>query len=400
MNQSVCVSIVPALLLAGFAHAQTAPKLPPPYHTPSASNGAKVIQRPDGARLQVPEGFTVEEFASGFQKPRTMLIAPGGEILVADSSPKAGAVYVLTDKDRDGKADADRRALIAGLDRPYGMAWWKDYLYVAEPTSLKRYKFDAKAATVGAGEELISLPPDFGKAGHWTRSITFDPKGQKLYFEIGSGSNASPDADERRATILECTPEGKDCTIFAAGLRNATTIAFRPGTNDLWATVQERDGLGDDLVPDFFTRVQRGGFYGWPWAYYGPNEDPRNAGQRPDLVKKTIVPDVSLGAHTAVIDWKFYTGKQFPAKYRGGAFFALRGSSNRSKRVGYSVVFLPFDRSGRPAGEAQEFLTGWMISPDAREVWGRPTGILEMRDGSLLVSEDGGNKLYRISYKR
>jgi glucose/arabinose dehydrogenase len=387
MNSLVASSV---FVLAGFACAQSVPKLPPPYHTPSASNGAKVV----------PQGFNVEEFASGFQKPRIMLAGPGGEILVADSAPAPkGAVYLLTDKDKNGKADAERKALIEGLDRPYGMAWWKGYLYVAEPTALKRYRYDAKSASVGQAEELISLPADFGKAGHWTRSIAFDAKGQKLYFEIGSGSNAAPDADERRATILECTPEGKDCTIFASGLRNATTIAFRPGTDELWASVQERDGLGDDLVPDFFTKVQRGGFYGWPWAYYGPNEDPRNAGKRPDLVQKTIVPDVSLGAHTAVIDWKFYTGKQFPAKYRGGAFFALRGSSNRSKRVGYSVVFLPFDRSGKPAGQPEDFLTGWMLSPDSREVWGRPTGILEMPDGSLLVSEDGGNRIYRVSYK-
>lgn len=397
MIRTVCASIAPALLLAGIVSAQSSPKLPPPYHTPSAANAPKIIQRPDGVRLQVPQGFSVEEFASGFRKPRIMINAPGGEILIADSVPK-GAVFVMADKNKDGKADAERKTLIDGLDRPYGMAWWKDYLYVAEPTSLKRYKYDPKSVSVAKGEELISFPADYGK-GHWTRSIAFDGKGEKLYLEIGSGSNAEPDKDERRATILECTPEAKNCTVFASGLRNATTIAFRPGSGDLWAAVQERDGLGDELVPDFFTKVQRGGFYGWPWAYYGPNEDPRNAGKRPDLVKKTIVPDVSLGAHTAVIDWKFYTGKQFPAKYRGGAFFALRGSSNRAKRVGYSVAFLPFDRSGKPAGEVQEFLTGWMISPDSKDVWGRPTGILEMRDGSLLVSEDGGNRVYRISYK-
>jgi glucose/arabinose dehydrogenase len=221
-----------------------------------------------------------------------------------------------------------------------------------------------------------------------------------MYIGVGSGSNISPDEDPRRATILECNPDGSACASFASGVRNATGINFRPGTNELWASVQERDGLGDDLVPDFLIRVKKGGFYGWPWAYYGPNEEPRNAGQKPELVKQTIVPDVSLGAHTAVIDWKFYTGSQFPAKYRGGAFFAFRGSSNRAKRVGYSVGFLPFDKSGKPGSAVEDFLTGWMISPDQREVWGRPTGILQMRDGSLLVSEDGGNKIYRISYKQ
>jgi glucose/arabinose dehydrogenase len=396
--RTATVSILSALAWAVSASGQSSVRLPAPYHTPSATNAPKVVPQPDGARLQVPQGFHVEQFSSGFQKPRIMLLAPGGEVLVADSAPKGG-VFVVVDKNKDGKADSDPKPLIQGLDRPYGMAWWKNYLYVAEPTSLKRYRFDAKNLSAGSAEELITFPESFGK-GHWTRSITFDPKGEKLYLEIGSGSNASPDDDERRATVLECTPEAKNCTIFASGLRNATTIAFRPGTTELWASVQERDGLGDDLVPDYFARVQRGGFYGWPWAYYGPNEDPRNAGKRPDLVKKTVVPDVNLGAHTAVIDWKFYTGKQFPAKYRGGAFFALRGSSNRSKRVGYSVVFLPFDRSGKPAAaQPEDFLTGWMVSPDAREVWGRPTGILEMRDGSLLVSEDGGNRIWRISYK-
>lgn len=397
MKRIALVTALAALTGAGQAASQTPAQLPAPYHTPAVSNPAKVVPQPNGAQLRVPAGFHVEEFASGFQKPRIMLNAPGGEVLVADSVAK-GAVYVLTDKDKDGKADPERKALIEGLDRPYGMAWWKEYLYVAEPLSVKRYKFDAKNVSVSAGEEVVSFPPGFEK-GHWTRSITFDPKGQKLYIDVGSGSNASPDDDERRATILECGTDGKNCTIYAAGLRNATTIAFRPGSNELWATVQERDGLGDDLVPDFFTKVHRGGFYGWPWAYYGPNEDPRNAGKRPDLVKKTIVPDVNLGAHSAVIDWKFYTGKQFPAKYRNGVFFAFRGSSNRSKRVGYSVAFLPFDKSGKPAGPVEEFMTGWMTGSDSREVWGRPTGVLELRDGSLLISEDGGNRIWRISYK-
>jgi glucose/arabinose dehydrogenase len=187
--------------------------------------------------------------------------------------------------------------------------------------------------------------------------------------------------------------------VFASGTRNPTSIYFQPGTNTLWASIQERDALGDDLVPDYFTHIQQGGFYGWPFAYFGPNEDPRNKGQKPDLVKKTITPDVSLGAHVAVIDWKFYTGKMFPAKYQGGAFLALHGSWNRSKRVGQSVVFVPF-KGGKPAGEPEPFLTGWLLGPDKREVWGRPTGILEMKDGSLLVSDDGGNKIWRISYNK
>lgn len=398
MTKTVPALFLPVLTLTGFAFAwQASVKLPPPFHTPSASNGPKVIEKPEGVRFQVPQGFSVEEFAGTFQKPRIMLQAPGGEVLVADSVAK-GSVVLIADKDGNGKADGERKTLIDGLDRPYGMAWWKEYLYVAEPTSLKRYKFDSKALTAGKGEEVVALP-GFDK-GHWTRSVTFDAKGEKLYLGVGSGSNAAPDSDERRATILQCNPDGSDCQIYASGVRNATTIAFRPGTQDLWASVQERDGLGDDLVPDFFTRIRRGAFYGWPWAYWGANEDPRNAGQKPELVKKTVIPEVSLGTHTAVIDWKFYTGSQFPERYRGGAFFAFHGSSNRAKRVGYSLVFLPFDKSGKPAAAVENFLTGWMISPDQREVWGRPTGVLQLKDGSLLVSDDGGNKIWRVSYKR
>ena len=371
-------------------------KLPPPFHTPSVTNRPEIIERPAGAQLQVPQGFQVAEFASGLEKPRIMLYTPTGEILVTESI-RNGRVTVISDKNADNKADEQRKVLIEGLNRPYGMAFWNNFLYVAETTSLKRYPYDAKAVSVGKGEEIVSMA-DFDK-GHWTRSLAFDPKGEKFYLGIGSESNVSPGEHERRAAILRCNPDGKACELFATGTRNPTALGFYPGTNTLWVSVQERDALGDDLVPDYFTHVQQGGFYGWPYAYFGPNEDPRNKGQKPDLVKKTITPDVSLGAHTAVIDWKFYTGDQFPEKYRGGAFLALHGSWNRSKRVGQSVAFVPF-KDGRPAGPPEEFLTGWMLGPDRREVWGRPTGILVMKDGSLLVSDDGGNKIWRISYKR
>lgn len=385
-------TFVIAIAVAGAAEV----KLPPPFHTPSAQNRPQVIERPDGAQLRVPAGFQVAEFASGFDKPRIMLYTPTGEILVTESVVN-GRVTVISDKDNDFKADSQRKVLIEGLDRPYGMTFWKDYLYVAETTSLKRYKYDAKAVSVGKGEEIVSMT-DFGK-GHWTRSLTFDPKGEKLFLGIGSASNVDPDEPERRAAILRCNPDGSACELYATGTRNPTSIYIQPGTNTLWASVQERDGLGDDLVPDYFTSIKQGGFYGWPFAYFGPNEDPRNKGKRPDLVKKAIVPDVSLGAHTAVIDWKFYTGNHFPAKYNGGAFLALHGSWNRSQRVGQSVVFIPF-KGGKPAGPPEEILTGWMLGPDKREVWGRPTGIMIMKDGSLLVSDDGGNKIWRISYKK
>lgn len=364
-------------------------RLPAPYATPNASNAPKVVPKPDGVQLRVPEGFSVKELASGFQKARVVLDAGGGVVLVSDSIPK-GSVYAV-------QPSGEKKAVIEGLDRPYGLAISKGYLYVAEPMSVKRYKFDAKAMTAGAGQEIFTLPAGFDK-GHWTRSIAFDPKGQKLFINIGSGSNVTPDEDPRRATISECEPDGSKCVTYASGVRNATGIHFRPGSNELWMTVQERDGLGDELVPDFFTHVERGGFYGWPWAYFGPNEEPRNAGKNPELVKKTLTPDVSLGAHMAAMDWTFYTGKQFPARYRNGAFLAFRGSSNKSKRVGYSVGFLPFGKDGKPSGPVEDFLTGFMMGADQREVWGRPVGVAALRDGSLVVSEDAGNKLYRVSY--
>jgi glucose/arabinose dehydrogenase len=375
-------------VLVGIA-ADQRPKLPPPFHTPSVNNPPRVIERPEGARLQVPQGFSVEQYATDFQRPRFMLLGPSNEVLITDSTQK-GAVYVLTN---NGK---NRKALIEGLDRPYGMAFWKDFLYVAEPTSVKRYKYDRKGMTVGSAEQIVSMP-DFAK-GHWTRSILFDRKGTKFYLGVGSESNVAPGEHEQRAAINRYNPDGSGHEIFATGTRNPIGMQWYPNTDDLWAAVQERDLIGDDLVPDYFIRVRQGGFYGWPYAYIGPNEDPRNKGQRPDLVQKTIVPDVVLGPHVAVLDFTFYTGKQFPAEYRGGAFLAFHGSWNRSKRIGYSVAFVPF-KGGKPAGEPRDFLTGWMLSPDEREVWGRPVAVLQLPDGSLLVSDDGGKKIWRISYK-
>lgn len=397
MKRRNAVLALPLLLAAsGFAWQQQSAsvKLPEPFATPSANNRPQVVARPDGVQLTVPQGFTVEEFATGFDTPRIMIYAPGGEIFITESV-KNGSVLVMTGK--DGKALTDRKKLIEGLERPYGMAWWKDYLYVAETTSVKRYKYDAKTVTVGKGEQIVAMP-DFG-SGHWTRTIAFDQKGEKLYLGIGSASNVSTGEPDRRAAISRFNPDGSGHELYATGTRNPTSIYFQPGTSTLWASVQERDALGDDLVPDYLTHIRQGGFYGWPYAYFGPNEDPRNKGQKTDLVAKTIVPDVSLGAHTAVIDWKFYNGKQFPAKYQGGAFVALHGSWNRAERVGYSVVFVPF-KGGKPAGPAENFLTGFMTDPTKREVWGRPTGVLEMKDGSLLISEDGGKKVWRIAYQK
>ena len=373
-------------------------KLPPPFATPSVNNGPHVIPQPAGARLHVPAGFAVDVYADGFDRPRYMLLGPGGELVVSDAAEKPdGAVYAMALHKSDGFKANGRKKLISGLDRPYGLAFWHEYLYVGEPESIKRYKYDAKTMTAGPGEEVISLK---GFAhGHWTRSLLFDRAGQKLYVGVGSGSNVSTGEDPLRAAINRYNPDGSGHETFASGTRNPIGLHWYPGTDTLWAAVQERDALGDDLVPDYFTHIQQGGFYGWPYAYTGPNEDPRNKGQAPDLVKKTIVPDVPLQpAHLAVLDFEFDTEKQFPAEYRGGAFLALHGSWNRSKRVGYAVAFVPF-QNGKPNGPWREFLTGWMVSPESRDVWGRPVGLLVLPDGSLLVSDDGGRKIWRITYK-
>ena len=367
------------------------PKLPPPFATPSVRNTPKVVPQPAGAKLNVPAGFTMELVAEGFKTPRYMLLGPNNEILMTEAARTGGGVLVLTN---GGK---DRKQLIENLSRPYGLALNGGHLYVGTPDSVMRYKYDSKAQTATEGQEVVSLK-GFG-TGHWTRTLTFDRAGRKLYVGVGSGSNASPGEDPKRAAINVYNPDGTGHEIFASGLRNPTAIHFYPGSDTLWAAVQERDELGDDLVPDYFTSVQKGAFYGWPYAYTGPNEDPRNKGQKPDLVAKTIAGDVQLGAHVAVIDFAFYTGKMFPAEYQGGAFLALHGSWNRSKRVGQSIAFVPF-KGGKPSGPMKEIVTGWMMGPDQPEVWGRPVAVLQMPDGSLLISEDGNHRLWRLSYKK
>lgn len=362
-------------------------KLPAPYATPSVSNGAKLIEKPAGAKLTVPAGFTVEEWGSGFKKPRFMLQLASGTVLVSDSVPD-GTVVAVT--------NGTKKALISGLDRPSALALWKDYLYVAEAQAIKRYKLDAAAVTAGPGEVVVPLK-DYGK-GHWTRSMAFDKKGV-LYVGVGSGSNVDLGDPEDRAAVNTYAADGSGHQIFATGLRNPVTIRFNPANQQLWATVQERDGLGDGLVPDFFTSLGKGKFYGWPYAYIGTNEEPRHKGVKPELVAKSVEPDVVLPAHAAVMDFIFYTGKQFPAKYRNGAFLVYRGSSNRTDRIGYSLNFLPF-KGGKPVGDPEEFLSGFMLGEKSRDVWGRPVGVLQMNDGSLLLSEDGNNKIYRISYTK
>ena len=365
--------------------------LPEPYHTESATNPPRLIPRPKQASLSVPEGFVVEEYLSDFLRPRFMLLGPEGEVLLSDIA--AGVVYVIRDK--------VAVPLISNLSKPYGLALYKDWLYVAETSSVKRYKYSSKQGSVGQGEEIIPL--DRYATGHITRSILFDETAGKLYLTVGSASNVELGEPPIRAAVSRYNADGTGYELFATGIRNPIGLKWYPYANGteskvLWVTSHERDGLGDDLVPDYFTRVQEAGFYGWPYAYIGPHEDPRHPGVAPDKVRQTLYPSVLLGSHVGSMDFTFYTGTQFPEKYQGGAFLALHGSWNRSKRTGYKIVFVPF-KKGQPVSGPEDFLTGWMLAEDKKEVWGRPVAVLQMPDGSLLISDDGAGKLWRVSYR-
>jgi len=375
-------------VLAGALAAQNDVKLAEPFATPSAKNTPNVIPRPATGQLKVPAGFTFEEYLDGIERPRYMALGPRKELLISDTRPN-GVVWLVQGPGKE------KKMLLEKLDRPYGIAFWKEYLYVAEATSIKRYKYDAKTMTPGPGEEVVPLK-EFAK-GPSTRSVVFDRKGAKMYISIAMEADAETGEDPRRAAINRYNPDGSGHEIFASGLRNAVGVHLYPGTDTLWVGVEERDALGDELVPDIFTHIQEDGFYGLPYAYIGKHEDPRFKGMRPDLVAKTIAPDVVLPAHVSMLDFAFYEGKQFPQQYRGGAFLAWHGSTNRSELQGYEVAFVPFTK-GKPSGPPQHFLTGWMDSPKGHEVWGRPVALLEMPDGSLLVSDDGGKKIWRVSY--
>ncbi len=393
-------SIVLLALLAAaesaFAQSKDLPvnwkELPKPFHTESVRNGPEVVSRPENAELRLPTGFTVQEHLSGFERPRFMLLGPGNEILLTDSGSRearTGVLYLI--------GHGSRTKLLEGLDRPYGLALNDGWLYVAETTSVKRYRYDPQAMRVKTpGEEIVPLQKF--SSGHWTRSILFNRAGTKLYLSVGSGSNIDLGEDPMRAALHRFNPDGSGHEIVASGLRNIIGLRFYPGTEDLWAAVQERDGLGDDLVPDYVTRIEEGGFYGWPIAYIGPHAEPRHENADAAKIKSTLYPDVLLGAHVAVLDILFYGGEQFPAKYRGGMFLAFHGSWNRADRVGYSVTFIPFE-NGKPKAGPEDFLTGFMLDPKKREVWGRPVGLLELPDGSLLVTDDGGGKIWKVTYR-
>ena len=355
--------------------------LPPPNATESAHNGPRMIWQPEDAVLRVPAGFAVEMFAGDVRNPKQMAEAPNGDVLVTEA--KGGQVLLL-------RGD-QRFVLLDKLERPAGLALSRTHLYVGQTGSVVRYPYATGQTRITAAPERIGDVPPRGYREHWTRYLALSPDQKKLYVTVGSQTDAEVEADPRRGTILEIDLATNKSRIYASGLRNATGLAFHPRTGQLWATVNERDGLGDDLVPDFVTSIRDGGFYGWPYAYIGANPDPRNGSKRPDLVKATIPPDVLIQAHSAALGIAFDAG--------GDAFVALHGSWNRAKRTGYKVIRIRF-KDGKPVGGYEDFLTGFMLGEDQREVWGRPVSVLVRRDGSLLVSDDGGGKIWRVTYSQ
>ena len=411
---------------------------------------SRAVTRPEGMTPKVPSGFTLTSYAD-LRAPRMMVYAPNGDLFV--SSPGANNITILRDTNNDGVVDsqsvyaqgeppaprgggpppAAARAGAPGraagpppgpgrgappvlgtsapacapppefavrgpgtLQAPFGMAFHDGYLYVGNTASLVRYKYTNGDLTAqGEPEKLLDLPA----GGHSTRNIVFNRAGTKMYIAVGSQSNNDAGEDCRRAAILEFNPDGTGYRVYASGIRNPVGLTLQPGTDTIWTAMNERDNLGDDLVPDYATSVKDGGFYGWPYSYIGQNYDPRYVGSFPDLVKRAIVPDVLLPAHAAALGITFYTGTQFPQRYRDGGFVALHGSWNRSVASGYKVVFFPMV-NGKP-GPIEDFLTGFLASNGSNESsidqWGRPVGVTTARDGSLLVSDDTGNRIWRIS---
>ena len=392
----------------GVRRRMTVEDLPPPSSNVLAINPPRVTQRPADAQPQVPSGFNIELYASGFRDPRFLLSAPNGDIFVVES--RADRIKALRDTKGIGKPDVNEIFAEHGLNKPFGIAFYPpgddpEFLYVANTDGVIRFPYrkgDLKAR--GPAEQLAAHlsggAARLRSGGHWTRDIVFSPDGKDMYISIGSRSNVSDNAAEAdRARIFRFNPDGTDRKVYASGIRNAVGIAFRPGTDELWMSTNERDEIGEYLPPDYISSVRPGGFYGWPWFYIGNHLDPRHKGKHPELADKVIVPDVLVQAHSATLNLCFYTGDQFPAEYEGDIFAAFHGSWNRMKRTGYKVVRVPFDKStGKTRGEYEDFVTGF-VTADGK-VWGRPIGITVAKDGSLLISEDGDKTIWRVSYGR
>ncbi len=375
--------------------------LPPPYATESVTNESKVVAWPDGKMPTAPAGFTVTKFADELDNPRNTYVGPNGDIFVVESSTKGSAdrITIFKDKDKNGEYET-REVFKENLNSPYGMLILNEHFYIANTDGL--YRFPYKSGQIkleGEGEKIVDLPAG-GYNNHWTRNLIANEDGSKIYISVGSASNAGEhgmEEEHRRAAILEVNPDGTGEIMFASGLRNPVGMSWNPATKELWTAVNERDKLGDNLVPDYITSVKKGGFYGWPYSYYGQIEDPRMEGQAPELVEKAIVPEVSVGSHTASLGLTFYDGTGFPEEYNNGAYVGQHGSWNREKLAGYKVLYVPFE-NGKPAGEPQDFLTGFVSESESSEVYGRPVDVTVLPDGALLVNDDSGNTLWKIAY--
>ena len=397
--------------------------LPAPDTDASKNKFSKVIGWPKGKTPVAPAGFTVSKFAGDIKSPRNIYIAPNGDILVVLSNSErntkekianalsgkdkaevsgssANAVLLFRDTNNDGKFDL-RTTFVSGLDQPYGVLIIGNSFYVANTDGLYQYPYKTGDTKIsGAGKKILDLPAG-GYNNHWTRNLIANADNSKIYITVGSGSNAGENGMEnelRRANILEVNPDGTGEKIYAAGLRNPVGVAWAPGTNVLWTAVNERDGLGDDLVPDYITSVKEGASYGWPYSYYGKNEDPRLKGQKPELVKSAISPDLAVGSHTASLGLAFYKDTKFPERYQGGAFIGQHGSWNRSALAGYKVAFVPF-KNGKIAGKLEDFLTGFIADEGKGEVYGRPVGVAVAKDGALLVADDVSSTVWRVAAK-
>jgi glucose/arabinose dehydrogenase len=357
-------------------------------------NDPVVVPLPPDFQPQVPPGFKVSVFAEGFTGPRWLAIAPNGDVFVADSP--AGEVVVLHDPKKQGSAES-REVFADQLDLPFGIAFHDDYVYVANTNQVVRFRYDPKTSKrLGSAEHILDLPGK-GYHQHWTRSLAFSSDGKKLFISVGSKTNVSIESDPRRAAVLVADPDGTNMRIYASGLRNPVGITVNPESGDLWAAVNERDDINDDTPSDYFTHIVEGGFYGWPYAYIGQHVDDR-VSPRPDLVARAIVPDVLLGAHVAPLQAAFYEQQAFPSSYWHGVFIAEHGSWNRRLRSGYQVVFIPF-RNGAPAGQPTSFFSGFVPDPSGKDVYGRMVGVAVAADGSLLISDDGRNVIWRVSCK-
>jgi glucose/arabinose dehydrogenase len=396
------------------------PVIPSPLPQTSVSMWPTVLGWPDAAKPRVPKGFRVELFASELPNPRLLYVLPNGDVLASEATGRpnshnpnaedkvlrqahmtgesANRVELFRGMKADGTAE-QRSVFLEGLNQPFGMLLLNGWFYVANTDSIVRYPYkDGQTKITGKGEKILDLPTS-GYHGHWTRNIIVNPQKTKIYVSVGSSSNIAEDGmdqEVRRADILEINPDGSGERIFASGLRNPVSAAFYPGTQTLWAVVNERDRLGDDVPPDYLTRVQDAGFYGWPYSYWGQHVDSRVKPQRPDLVQKAITPDFGLGNHVAPLSLDFYEGKSFPEKYRGGAFIGEHGSWNSSVMRGYQVYFVPFE-NGVPKGDGEPFLTGFIANPKSHEIFGRPVDVVTLRDGSLLVTDDAGGRIWRVS---